>query len=81
MHMKTRQVLTVNQVFEIIGSFCECKDWQKAFTAVMPKRKGAEEKILTDIKKPKLEEKESNGNLVGNDENKNEESVQKQLSV
>ena len=42
MHMKTRQVLTVNQVFEIIASFSECNDWQKAFIGVLPKRKGAE---------------------------------------
>ncbi len=42
MHMKTRQVLTVNQVFEIISNFSECKDWQKSFVSVLPKRKGAE---------------------------------------
>lgn len=41
MHMKTRQVLTVNQVFEIISNYCECKDWLKAFVSVLPKRKGA----------------------------------------
>lgn len=45
--MKTRQVLTVNQVFEIISSYCECKDWQKAFVSVLPKRKGA-----ATLKKP-----------------------------
>jgi tRNA (guanine9-N1)-methyltransferase len=42
MHMKTRQVLTVNQVFEIMSLYYECKDWQKAFIGVLPKRKGAE---------------------------------------
>lgn len=48
MHMKTRQVLTVNQVFEIISSYCECKDWQKAFVSVLPKRKGAAALNLRD---------------------------------
>ena len=41
MNMKTRQVLTVNQVFEVICNFIECKDWKKAFIDTLPKRKGA----------------------------------------
>jgi tRNA (guanine9-N1)-methyltransferase len=42
MHMKSRPVLTVNQVFEIICKYFEYKDWQKAFISILPKRKGAE---------------------------------------
>ena len=40
--MKTRMVLTVNQVFQIVCKYVECKDWKKAFVSTLPKRKGAE---------------------------------------
>lgn len=56
MHMKTRQVLTVNQVYEIIASYCECKDWMKAFVDVLPKRKGAKEKDQNNDNDKNLEE-------------------------
>jgi hypothetical protein len=57
--MKTRQVLTVNQVFEIISNYCECKDWLKSFVSVLPKRKGAitKDELGIEIKKLKTEEK------------------------
>jgi tRNA (guanine9-N1)-methyltransferase len=45
MNMKTRQVLTVNQVFEVICNYSECKDWEKAFIDTLPKRKGAKIKL------------------------------------
>ena len=44
MHMKTRPVLTVNQVYEIVCRYLECKDWKQAFVSTLPKRKGAEMK-------------------------------------
>ena len=41
MQMNSRYVLTTNHVVEIILEWLDCRDWGKAFMAVMPKRKGA----------------------------------------
>lgn len=40
MDLKTRKVLTVNQVYEILLNWTVEKDWAKAFDAIIPKRKG-----------------------------------------
>ena len=37
--MKTRKVLTVNQVFEILVHWTESRNWEEAIYHVMPKRK------------------------------------------
>ena len=39
--MKTRKVLTVNHVFDILASASTGADWKDAFLAAIPSRKGA----------------------------------------
>ena len=78
--MKTRMVLTVNQVFQIVCKYVEFKDWKKAFVSTLPKRKGAEtlsdnesdenksrkteEKALDEERKEISEETSKSGNLL-----------------
>ncbi|KNZ43754.1 hypothetical protein VP01_98g2 [Puccinia sorghi] len=38
-HLKTRKVLTVNQVVEILVSYLHDQDWEKSFQRVIPARK------------------------------------------
>ncbi|VDO17614.1 unnamed protein product [Haemonchus placei] len=42
--MKTRKVLTINHVFEILAHFSDHGDWEKAFFTVIPPRKGMAKK-------------------------------------
>eukprot|EP00249_Psilotum_nudum_P036143 c642_g1_i1 orf=192-1238(+) len=44
LRMASSQVLTVNQVVEIILAFLECKEWANAFYQTIPQRKRAAEK-------------------------------------
>jgi tRNA (guanine9-N1)-methyltransferase len=37
--MTTRKILTVNQVFEILVKWVNCRDWKQALEEVLPKRK------------------------------------------
>ncbi|KFB40109.1 AGAP000324-PA-like protein [Anopheles sinensis] len=51
--LKTRTVLTINQVFEILLNINAGKDWQKTLLDVMPARKGATAKqTKTDVSDP-----------------------------
>ena len=43
--MKTRKVLTVNHVYEILAQVCQGDSWKEAFLKILPERKGALEKI------------------------------------
>ena len=47
-NMKTRKVLTVNHVYEILAEVCQGESWKDAFMKVLPERKGALDKIACD---------------------------------
>ena len=43
LNMKTRKVLTVNHVYEILAAVSQGKGWKEAFLSVIPERKMAAE--------------------------------------
>lgn len=43
--MKSRKVLTVNHVFEVLLKYTETKDWKKSFFSIIPQRK-VEKEVL-----------------------------------
>lgn len=45
--LKTRKVLAVNHVFEIMLNVCNGMNWKDAFIKVLPQRKGAKAKCLS----------------------------------
>jgi tRNA (guanine9-N1)-methyltransferase len=60
--MKGRPILTVDQVLEIISKYLECRDWEAAFFAVIPKRKElTSKKELAPKDSSKGDEGESDG--------------------
>ncbi|KAJ1673587.1 tRNA (guanine(9)-N(1))-methyltransferase [Spiromyces aspiralis] len=47
-HMKSRKVLTVNQVYDIILAYLDCHDWKRAFVSIIPDRKLRERDAIGD---------------------------------
>lgn len=66
--MLLKQVLTVNQVVEILLKFLETKDWRSAFFQVIPQRKRGEIES-------KLEDNEFNESVVNDIQNQKESIV------
>lgn len=58
MDLKTRKVLTVNHVFEILLAYSVHKDWTTALETVIPKRKGGTSKQIENAEETDLPKKE-----------------------
>ncbi|CAL4885113.1 unnamed protein product [Urochloa decumbens] len=71
--MSSSQVLTVNQVFEIMLKFVETRDWKTAFFHVIPQRKRGQAEAGDDEAKVSLDDNDdaaegaANGNLSAED--------------
>jgi len=56
LNMKTRKVLTVNHVFEILAAVTEGKKWKEAFISVIPERKMIEAKPIETLESTTTEQ-------------------------
>ncbi|RLN09835.1 tRNA (guanine(9)-N1)-methyltransferase [Panicum miliaceum] len=74
--MSSSQVLTVNQVFEIMLKFVETRDWKTAFFHVIPQRKRGEAEAGDDEAKVSLEDNDDAAEGAG-DGNLSEEYLEK----
>ncbi|KAJ5071143.1 tRNA (guanine-9-) methyltransferase [Anaeramoeba ignava] len=77
--MRSRKVLTVDQVFSIILNYINCKDWSQALIKAIPLRKGAKVKKDQNLKENQNLKQNQNENLNENEnENENENQNQNQ---
>ena len=77
MVMASRQVLTTNQVVEIMSKWLDCRDWGEAFTAVIPKRKGG---VLV-ASKNEVNEDDTHKDPKGDGENDDQEEMRKEAEL
>lgn len=72
--MAARHVLTVNQVLEIILRWLECRDWEKAFMDVIPKRKLPQLYTQGEVNPTDVENCDDNASDPGESDGESEES-------
>ncbi|CAN6280134.1 unnamed protein product [Urochloa humidicola] len=76
--MSSSQVLTVNQVFEIMLKFVETRDWKTAFFHVIPQRKRGEADAGGDEAKVSLDDEDDAGEGAAHG-NLSEEDLKKMI--
>lgn len=81
--MNSRPVLTVNQVFQIICKYTECKDWKTAFVSTLPKRKKAEllDKKSEDVDTSESENEKSPSKKLKKEDSDKTEKDEKKLDL
>jgi tRNA (guanine9-N1)-methyltransferase len=81
--LASRKVLTVNQVFEIMVKWLDCRDWEKAFMEIIPERKLKESTFIKQGQNNSDEEEDEEEELVTDDQSKtdvNNDSIEESSS-
>lgn len=75
MKLKSRTVITVNHVFEIMLLYSQTKDWKESLVQVLPARKmegatenGGHKKTGNGAQNDEIAEEETDESVEGNDE-------------